>query len=538
MASSQVASYMSEVPFLKETSRTAGRDALRKNINAAIALSSAVRSTLGPSGQDKLLLDDQGRTMVTNDGATILESARVEHPIAKMLIQTSSTQDYIARDGTTSAVLITSELLQNAWRLIEQDIHPSVVIRGYASALKHCQSELASISFPVDDELMHQATHTSLAGKTHKAVQEHIAKLAVLGSKAIQENDGNAVKCDPTRVKVITQTGGKMTDSEIINGLVLAKKPLSSKLPKTLVDGKIAIIDGGIENESNGLDMKIQIESVGVLEQFRQQDLKQLHEKVDTLIALDIKAVACREGIDDSLHSRFVDAGIHAYRRVARADLDVLARATKAVLVHQVEDLTEGDLGFFTESTSVQKGGVEHWVLKTNGGAATFVARGSTDDVVAEVERCFADALGVACQLVEEPSLVAGGGATHVALARSLRRYAETIPGREQLSVNAYADALEVIPRILAENAGLDPLDILIQVVAHQTEQDKGHCFAFDMEAKALSNMVEQGIVEPLRISRQAIAGSTQAAISVLRIDDILWAKQEATIPDGLMNED
>lgn len=529
---------MSDVSFLKETSRTAGRDALRKNINAAIALSSAVRSTLGPSGQDKLLLDDQGRTMVTNDGVTILESARVEHPIAKMLIQTSSTQDYIARDGTTSAVLLTAELLQNAWRLIEQDIHPSVVIRGYASALKHCQGELVNFAFDVTPELMEKATITSLAGKTHKAVQYHIAHQAILGSNAVKEHQSGEVKCDPTRVKVITQTGGKMTDSEVVSGLVLAKKPLSPKLPKKLQNGVIALIDGGIEHESNGLDMKIQVDNIGVLEQFRKHDLQQLHEKVDAIIALGVNVIACREGIDDALHSRFVDAGIHAYRRVARSDLDVLARATGARLVHQVEDLTASDLGQFEESSTAQEGGVAHWILETKGGAATFVARGSTDDVVAEVERCFADALGVACQLVEEPALVAGGGATHVALARSLRRLAETIPGREQLAIDAYADALEVIPRILAENAGLDPLDILLQVVAHQIKQEQGEVYAFDMEGKTLANMKEAGIVEPLRITRQAIAGSTQAAISVLRIDDILWAKQEAVIPEGILDED
>lgn len=529
---------MSEVPFLRETSRTSGRDALRKNINAALALASAVRSTLGPNGQDKLLLDDQGRTMVTNDGVTILESARVEHPIAKMLIQTSSTQDYIARDGTTSAVLLTSELLQNAWHLIEQDIHPSVVARGYNRAFTHCQDVLPHLCFDATSSMMERATQTSLAGKTHRAAQHHLAMLAIKGAQTIVEHEDSKTLCDPTRVKVITQTGGVMTDSELVQGLVLPKKPLSSSLPTTIESGTIALIDGGIEHEPHGLDMNIQVGNTGILQSFRDQEQASLHQQIDRLIELGINVIACKEGIDDSLHQRLIDANIHAYRRVSRSDLDLLAKSCNAHLVHRIDDIEADDLGQFLVSQSMQVGGKTHWILTSDGGGATFIARGSTDDIVAEVERCFADALGVACQLVEEPLLLPGGGATQIGLARSLRRFAETIPGREQLAVDAFADALEVIPRVLAENSGLDPLDLLLRAVAYQTEHDDGHMYGFDMETKEVANMKESGVMEPLRITRQVIAGATQAAISVLRIDDILWAKQDPEIPEGMMDQD
>ena len=530
---------MSEVPILKETTRSTGRDALRSNITAALALAGAVRSTLGPLGQDKLLVDDEGRTMVTNDGVTVLESAKVEHPVAKMLINASTTQDRIARDGTTSAVLLSAELLQNAWELVLQGVHPSAIARGYRLAEEACRQHYEHLVVQATPERQRQAAITSLSGKIHEAMQHHLAELALQAAKAVLEQRAQGFVADPTRVKILTQTGGSMTDSSLTTGLVLAKKRATDTMPKHLKSGKIALIDGGLERRELMSKVKLNVTNTGVLEQFRQQEKALLLEQVDHLVSLGVTLLACKEGIDDDVHSALSEAGIQAFRRVARADLDLLARGTNATLNNNISGLNERDLGVFISSRNERWNGVMHWIVETEEGGATFIAKGSTSEAVEEVERCFADALGVACQLLEEPALLAGGGATQIALARHLRRYAEGFPGREQLAIDAFADALEIIPRVLAQNAGLDPLDTLLQVVAAQTnsKNEQGHLIGLDVVEKEPKNMVEQGVVEPLRITRQALAGATEAALSVLRIDDVLWAKQDPAIPDLPQNE-
>ncbi len=527
---------MSEVPILKETTRSTGREALRNNITAALALAGAVRTTLGPRGQDKLLIDDQGRTMVTNDGVTVLESAKVEHPVARMLINASTTQDRIARDGTTSAVLLSAELLQNAWELVLQGVHPSAIARGYRMAEDACREHFSSLTLEATVERQHQAAQTSLSGKIHAAMQDLLASLAVEAGKAVLENQDGQRKADPTRVKILTQTGGAMTDSRLVTGLVLGKQRVNDAMPKHIKAGKIALVDGGLERKELMGNVTLNVTSTGVLESFRQEEKRLLTQQVQQLIDLGVTLFACKDGIDDDMHGLLSKAGIQAYRRVARSDLDLLARGCGATLSYDVKSLHESDLGAFISSKNERWDGTMHWIVQTEEGGATFIAKGSTEEAVGEVERCFADALGVACQLLEEPALLPGGGATQIALARHLRRQAERIPGREQLAIEAYADALEVIPRVLAENAGLDPLDTLLQVVAKQSthEGDDAHHIGLDVVAKQPSNMVESGVLEPLRITRQVLAGATEAALSVLRIDDVLWARQDPSIPDGI----
>ena len=525
---------MSEVPILKETTRTTGREALRNNITAAMALAGAVRTTLGPLGQDKLLIDDEGRTMVTNDGVTVLESAKVEHPVAKMLINASTTQDRIARDGTTSAVLLSAELLQNAWELVLQGVHPSAIARGYRQAEEACRAHFAELIIEANDDQMLAAARTALSGKIHGAMQIHLAELAIKAATAVVEERPTGNVADPTRVKILTQTGGSMTDSSVVTGLVLAKKRVSDRMPKHLSSGKIALVDGGLERREIMSNVKLNVSDTGVLESFRQKEKAILLEQINHLVDLGVTLLACKEGIDDDVHSALCEAGIQAYRRVARSDLDLLARGTNATFSHDIKGLRKTDLGVFIKSTNERWNGVMHWIVETEEGGATFVAKGSTNETVGEVERCFGDALGVACQLLEEPHLLAGGGATQVALARHLRRFAEGFAGREQLAVEAFADALEIVPRTLAQNAGLDPLDSLLQTVAEQATDgtSAAHHIGLNVEKKVPSNMVSDGVVEPLRITRQVLAGATEAALSVLRIDDVLWAKQDPTAPD------
>ena len=527
---------MSDVPILKDTDRSTGRGALQKNIQAALALAGAVRSTLGPRGLDKLLIDDDGRTMVTNDGVTVLESAKVEHPVARMIINASSVQDKIARDGTTSTVLLSAEMLQNAWHLVTQGVHPAIIARGFRMAEEHARHELAGLSFASDHSHRILATKTCLTGKGHESMQTLLAQLALDAAEAILVDGGQGIQADPTRVKVLPQSGGTIGDSQLVTGLVLAKNRIHDDMPRHIKGGKILLIDGGIERRAMMGSVKLNVTSTGVLDAFREKETALLEEQVAQLKALGVDLLACKEGIDDDARMMLTKAGIKAFRRVARSDLDLLARGCGAKLGHDIKRASSTDLGAFISSKNETWGSTVHWIVETEAGGATFIARGSTEAVLGEVERCFADALGVACQLVEDARLVPGGGATQVALARRLRRYAESIPGREQLGVEAFADALEVIPRVLAENAGLDPIDTLLNLVAAQSNAgEKGDQIGLNVLERQPANMVELGVIEPLLILDQGIAGATEAAISVLRIDDVLWAKQDpamAEVPD------
>jgi len=522
-----------DTSILEETERSSGRAALRKNVQAAMALAGAVRSTLGPKGLDKLLLDDEGRIQVTNDGVTVLEAAKVQHPTARMLISSSSTQDRVARDGTTSTVLITAEMLQNAWDLVNQGVHPTVIAAGYRLAERQSQIILEEISQNLKSEKeILQATQTCLAGKGESSLQGTLSVLAVEAAAAIAEQGEDGIKADPTRIKVLANKGGQSSETHLVNGIVIAKRPAHPEMEESLEGGNILVIDGALERRQMVMDAKLKITSPGMLQAFRDKEHEMLKEAVDAVEALGVDILAVKDGIDDYARSMLEAKGITAYRRVERNDLEQICITTGATMVHSANTASAKDLGSFNRSRQELWSDTSHWILEgsTNKGQ-TLITRGSSEEMLEEVERCFADALGVACQLHEEPRLLPGGGATQVALARRLRRYAETIPGREQLAVEAFADALEVIPRALAENAGLDSLGNLLELTAAQSNAEDDW-LGLDLRNGTISNMDEVGIREPLRISRQAIKGATDSAIAVLRIDDILWAKQDAQVPD------
>ena len=524
---------MSDTTILDETDRTTGRDALRKNIQAAIALAGAVRSTLGPKGLDKLLVDDEGRSMVTNDGITVLESAKVEHPIAHMLIASSAAQDQSVRDGTTTTVLLASEWLQNAWHLVVQGVHPATIARGFRMAESFCKEHLDDLSFEATKNDIEAATMTSLSGKLHQKIQSIISACAVEAADAVVMESNGSVVADPTRVKVITRSGPAVEDSKLITGLALPKKRAHVEMPSSLPPGNILLVDGGLELRSLSTDVHLNVTSTSALKSFQDAEQQRLLDQVKMLVDLEIKLLACREGIDDSMHAHLADAGIKAFRRVAKSDLELLARGCGARLVPTIHQAKQADVGVFISSRCERWGDVDHWILETDEGGATFVASGSTDAVVGEVERCFADALGVACRLKEHPKLIPGGGATYIALARRLRRYAETVPGREQLAIEAFADGLESIPRILAENAGMDPIDTLLQIVSIQTK-DEDDTIGLNAITRQPENMRTSRVVEPVRVLEQAICGANEATIAILRIDDVLWAKQEIGVPDDV----
>ena len=519
---------MSEAPILKDTVRSNGREALQKNIQAAMALSEAIRSTLGPKGLDKLLIDDDGRTLVTNDGVTVLETAKVEHPVAKMMINASSTQDRIAKDGTTSTVILAGEMLQNAWRLILQGIHPSTIARGYRKSEQYLLECISEILLDSNDEIKQSVVKTSLAGKGHKSMQEVIANIALDAVEMVVEEDSTV---DVSKIKLISQTGGRVEDSRVFRGLMIPKKRISSDMDKVIINGKILLVDGGLERKNVTTDLKLNVTSVGVLESFRQEERRMLFEQVDKMVGQGITVLACKESIDDDIKSYLTKVGIQAFRRVSKNDLNMLARVCGARLINSIQSTSETDIGNCSSSENITIDGKDFWVVEGDGKAATIVAKGSTVDIIGEVERCFDDALGVSTQLIEDGLVVCGGGASYVALARRLRRYAETIPGREQLAIEAYADAIEVIVRVLAENAGIDPITSLLDVVAEQTNA-KSDQIGINLTTGKPENMINLGILEPQGIIKQALVGATEVAISILRIDDVLWAKQDLEMPD------
>ena len=524
--------------LLRSTERTTGSGVLRDNIEAVIELAKSVQSTLGPHGLDKMLVDDQGRILVTNDGVTIINTGKVEHPAAKMVISASIIQDEVARDGTTSTILLASELLVNAWELVAQGIHPTQIAAGYRMAGDASGEALVEIAREMkdEDELL-SATVTSLAGKGHASIQSVLAKLAVQAAKLVAVEREDGIRADPTLVKIIANRGGLSTESSLVNGLVLAKSCIHPEMIDWPEGGKILLIDGGLERRSPSLDATITISSAGMLDAFRAKDSEMLRQQVDAVISLSPQIVVVRDGVEDEARQWLADAGITTYRRVEKQDLELLSRATGARMIHRPDAATPDVLGVFTSSTESLWGETTHWTLEGEADSgATLVVCGSTEEIIAEAERCFNDALGVACQLLEEPLLLPGGGATYIALARRIRRFAEGIPGREQLAAEGFADALEVIPRTLAENSGIDPIDAILQLVSEQTAN--GDWIGLDATSKSPRNVDEVAIREPLRITRQVIHGATDTAISLLRIDDKLWALQDASVPEGIMDED
>ena len=526
---------MAEAPVLEDTERTTGRVALRKNIAAAMALSGAVRSTLGPKGLDKLLLDDEGRTLVTNDGVTVLETARVEHPVARMLIDASSAQDRAARDGTTSAVVIAAELLRNAWHLVLQGVHPSTIVRGYRMAESEAMAHLEDLAFEGSEEDLTTAVRSSLAGKASHAVQDRLADLAMEAAMCVERTVDGVLEVDPTRVSTVMAVGRPATDSEIVEGLVLQKRRAHPDMVKLVENGTIALLDAGLERRKMRGDVTFQATTPDVLDALRRREIERLLDDVEAVAAAGVDVLAVSGAIDDEAHRRLLDLGIQAFRRVPGNDLDVLALATGATVLHHVDALHADACGRVLESRSHMLGDLHHWTVRGEGHAATLIARGSGDEIVEETSRCFDDALGVAAHLRKDRRLLVGGGASHVHLARHLRRFAEATPGREQMAIEAFADALEVIPRALAENAGLDPIDALLDVTAAQADAANGaERIGLHLEQHVPTDLGAAGVLEPLSVIRPTVSGATEAACAVLRIDDVLWARLEAQIPDDI----
>ena len=514
-----------------ESQRTTGRDAQSMNITAGKAVATAVRTTLGPKGMDKMLVGSSGGVVVTNDGVTILEEMDIEHPAANMIVEVAETQEAEVGDGTTSAVIVAGELLAEAEELLERGVHASTLTRGYRQAAERSRAFLADRATsvePDDVEYLQQLAATAMTGKGAEANKDLLAELVVDAIQSVADEDG--VNTD--HIDIQTKEGGAIEESELIDGMILKKTPPHQNMPLLLEDANVALLYGAMEVREMELDADVNISDPDELEQLLEQEEAQLKEMVDQLAELDVDAVFCAEGIDDLAQHYLAQNGMMALRRVSSGELGRLSRATGATPVNGVGELTEDHIGF--AGTLVQRDiGDGEWLFVEDvedAKSVTLLLQGGTEHVVDEVERAVVDSIGVVRTAMDEGEILPGGGAPEIGLSRELRSFADSVGGREQLAIEAFAEAVEVVPRTLAENAGHDTID---SIVALRAAHDGGdEAAGLDAYTGEVIDMAGEGVYEPLRVKTQAIDAATEAAVMILRIDDVIAAGDLAVSDD------
>lgn len=522
------------VLVLKEgANRSRGRDAQHSNITAAKVVAESVRSSLGPKGMDKMLVDNFGDVTITSDGRTILDEMDVQHPAAKMLVEVAKTQDNEAGDGTTSAVIIAGELLNRAEELIDKNIHPTVIIDGYRKASEKALQTLEKIAIPVDlkatDYLLKAAT-TAMGSKIVAEHKEYLADLAVKAMLAVAEKNDGSYKVDVDDVKVEKKTGESLQDTSLIKGIVLDKEIVHSGMPKRVEKAKIALLDASLENEKPEIDTKINIESPSQIEAFLKQEETMLRDMVDKVLSSGANVVICQKGIDDMVQHFLARRGIIAVRRAKKSDMEKLAKATGGKIVSNLDAIAPSDLGYAALVEERRIGDDKMTFIEgcKNPKSVTLLIRGGTQRMTAEAERSIHDALCVVRDLITEPKIVAGGSAPELEMARELRKYAQTVSGREQLAINIFAESLEAIAVTLAENAGLDPVDIISEL---RSRHEKGETWAgIEVLSGKVKDMSKMNIFEPLSVKKQIIKSATEAATMILKIDDVI-ASQKTKAP-------
>ena len=511
------------------TLRSKGRTAQENNIAAARAVADAVRTTLGPKGMDKMLVDSIGDIVITNDGVTILEEMEIEHPAAKMMVEVAKPQNEEVGDGTTTAVVLAGELLKKAGELLEQDIHSTVIIRGYNLAREQSLKTLNNISKPVsltDIDILNKIALTSMSGKSGYGYSRKLAELVVEAVTQIAEKKDGKITVNIDDIKREKKQGGSSDETELIRGIVIDKEVVHPGMPKEVKDAKIALLDAALEVKSTETDTQIHITDPTKLQAFVEQEEKILKRMVDDVEKSGANVLFCQKGIDDMAQHYLSKRGILAARRVKKSDMEKLAKATGGRIVTNLNDLTSKDLGF-AKIVEEQKVGDEDMVFVReckNPKSVTILVRGGTEHVVDEIDRAIEDAVGAVSSSIEVGKIVPGGGAPEAEVARELRKYAEGFSGREQLAINAFADAMEVIPRSLAENGGLDPIDTLVSL---RSEHDKKKVeMGVNVFNGGVMDMMKAGVIEPVKIKTQAIKSATEAAEMILRIDDVISASK------------
>jgi len=505
------------------------RSAQRQNIAAARAVADAVRSTLGPKGMDKMLTDSIGDVVITNDGVTILEEMEIDHPAAKMVVEVAKTQNKEVGDGTTTAVIIAGALLKESEALLDQNVHPTIIASGYRLAKAKSLEILKKIAMPLtlnDKEVLKNIAITSMTGKSAEAAGTHLAKIAVDGVVSIAEKDGSKVTINLDNLKMEKKAGGSTDETELIKGIIVDKERVHSGMAQKVKDAKIALVDAALEIKETETDAQIRITDPSQLQAFVESEEKMLKTMVDKIVASGANVLFCQKGIDDMAQHFLSKKGIFAARRVKKSDMNALARATGARVVTSLNDLEKTDLGYAGVVEEIKVGGEAMTFVREckDPKAVSIIVRGGTEHVVEEIYRAMDDAVKCVAAALEVGFMVAGGGAPEAEVAKELRRYADQVGGREQLAVNAFANAMEIIPRTLAENAGLDPIDILVELRARH---DKGMITAgVDVMKNTISDMKAINVIEPLKIKTQAIKSASEAAEMILRIDDIISASK------------
>ena len=525
------------VVLLKEgASEQKGREAQKNNIAASKIIAEIVQSSLGPRGMDKMLVDSLGDVTITNDGATILKEIDVQHPAAKMLVEISKTTDNEVGDGTTSVVVLAGALLEHAESLITQDVHPTIIVDGYRKAAKKAKQFLEEISDVVtanDKSILQKIAKTSMQTKLVRKDSPHLAELVVKAVSAVAEKDEDGYEIDIDDIKVEKKAGGSIKDCSIIQGIVLDKEIVHGGMPKKINEAKIALINAALEINKTETDAKINISNPQQMKAFLDEENRMLKNMVDKVIASGATVVLCQKGLDDMAQHYLAKAGILAVRRVKESDLTKLARATGARIVTNLDDLFEKDLGSaqLVEERKIEE---DRWVFIEgckHPKSVTLLLRAGSQRVVDEVERSVHDALMVVRDVMELPSIVAGGGAPETYAASKLRTWSKSLEGREQLAAEKFADALETIPLTLSENAGMDPIDTLATLRSKQIKGEKWT--GIDVMKGRVGNMKSGDIIEPLAVKNQVISAAAEAACMILRIDDVIATAKSAGPPPG-----
>lgn len=511
--------------------RTFGKDAQRTNILAARAISDTVRTTLGPKGMDKMLVDSLGDVVVTNDGVTILEEMEIEHPAAKMMVEIAKTQEEEVGDGTTTSVVIAGQLLKKAEDLLDQNIHSSIIARGYRIAGEKAKKILEGLGKPVDiseSDILEKVAMTAMTGKNAEMSKDKLAKIVVKAITQVTEEDNGGHVIDLDNIKVEKKTGGGIEDSELINGLLIDKEAVHSDMPKKVKGARILLLDTSLEVKEPETETKINISSPTQLQEFVEQEEKMIKDMIKKIKKTKANVIFCQKGIDDIAQYYLAKEGILALRRVKKSDMEKLAKATGGKTLNNLEEIEKTDIGHAGMVEQERIAGDEMTFIREckNPKAVTILVRGGTGHVIDEVERAVKDSLGDLASVVKDKRVVAGGGAPEIELSRKLIKYAKTLKGREQLAVKAFSEALNIIPRTLAENGGLDPIDALVRLKA---EHEKGNVWAgVDVFTGEPVDMWKEGVIEPLKVKIQAVQSASEVATMILRIDDVIAATKSS----------
>ncbi|MDH5636544.1 MAG: thermosome subunit beta [Candidatus Bathyarchaeota archaeon] len=517
------------VLILKEgTGRSRGKEAQRNNIMAARIIAEAVKTTLGPRGMDKMLISGMGDIKITNDGAAILKEIDVEHPAAKMIVEVAKTQDDMVGDGTTTAVILAGELLGKAETLLDQNIHPTMIVSGYRKAFQKAEEILQKIGIPVDIEdrkTLRKVAVTAMASKVMGEAREHLANIAVDAVKQIVEQRGEKNTADIDNIQIIKKEGKSLADTELIQGIILDKEVVHPGMPKRVEKAKIALITAALEVKKTEISAEIRIRDPTQMKAFLDQETRMLKDMVEKVKKAGANVLICQKGIDDLAQHLLAKEGIMATRRAKESDMEKLAKATGGRIINNLDDLKAKDLGEagLVEERKIGDDKMVFIEKCKDPKSVSVLIRAGLEKMIDEAERAIHDALSVVADVIEHNKVVAGGGAVEAEIAKEIRDYATKVGGREQLAIEAFADSAEAIPKTLAENAGLNTIDILVALrSAHQKK--KGYTMGVDVFSGDITNMLEKGVIEPVRVKQQALKSAAEVASMILRIDDVIAA--------------